>query len=164
TLQSRVLGLFRSETILAQTRAFLARQDLPVDVRVDVVPPGGSLNSKPLLPAEAASERLPGWQLALISTGPDPFKELAGRRLTLYLWLGFLVTSAVVLLAIIAARLLNQRLRLAGMKADLVAVVSHELKTPISSMGLLVDTLLEDDALDAKKAHDYLELIAGENA
>jgi signal transduction histidine kinase len=161
---SHVLGLFRTETILAQTRAFLSRKDLPADIQIDVVPPGGAVNSRTLIPAEPASERLPGWQLTLVSTGTDPFKELAGQRLTRYLWLGFLVTSAVVLLALIAARLISQRLRLAGMKADLVAVVSHELKTPISSMGLLVDTLLDDAALDQEKTREYLELIARENA
>ncbi|HLQ50822.1 MAG TPA: hypothetical protein VK129_04945, partial [Terriglobales bacterium] len=113
-LQSRVLALFRTETILAQTRTFLSLQDLPADIRIDVVPPGGSVNPRSLIPAEPVSERLPGWQLALVSTGPDPFKELAGRRFTLYLWMGFLVTSAVVLLALIVARLISQRLRLAG--------------------------------------------------
>ncbi len=163
-LQSRVLGLFHTETILLQTQAFLSRQDLPADIQIAVVPPGGSVNPRSLIPAEPVSERLPGWQLALVSTGPDPFKELAGRLLTLYLWMGFLVTSAVVLLALIAARLISQRLRLAGMKADLVAVVSHELKTPLSSMSLLVDTLLDDAVLDPQKTREYLELIARENA
>jgi signal transduction histidine kinase len=164
TSPGRVLGLFRTETILAETRAFLSRQDLPAAIQMDVVPPGGSVNSKTLIKTEPASDRLPGWQLVLVSTGTDPFKEMASQRLTHYLWLGFGVTSAVVLLALIAARLINQRLRLAGMKADLVAVVSHELKTPISSMGLLVDTLLDEAALDPDKTREYLELIARENA
>jgi len=48
----------------------------------------------------------------------------------------------------------------AQLKNDLVANVTHELKTPLSSMRLLVDTLLNSPSLDEKTARDYLQLIA----
>jgi signal transduction histidine kinase len=160
----RVRALFRTETILAQTRAFLSRQELPHDIRVDLLLPGQSTNSKTVVRAASAGGWLPGWQLALVTIGPDPFQELQDRQYALYLWVAFLVTSAVVLLAVIAVRLISRKLRLAGMKADLVAVVSHELKTPLSSMRLLVDTLLDDTAPDAQKTREYLELISSENS
>ena len=44
---------------------------------------------------------------------------------------------------IAARRRSAARWRLARLKSDLVATVSHELKTPLASMRLLVDTLLE---------------------
>jgi len=68
------------------------------------------------------------------------------------------------LLALIAGSLISRSLRLAGLKSDLMALVSHELKTPLSSMRLLVDTLLDDSVLDQQKTREYLELIATENA
>jgi signal transduction histidine kinase len=49
------------------------------------------------------------------------------------------------------------------MKTDLVATVSHELKTPLASMRVLVDALLEENKFEPTKTRDYLELIAGEN-
>jgi signal transduction histidine kinase len=55
-------------------------------------------------------------------------------------------------------------MRLARLKTDLVGAVSHELKTPLASMRLLVDSLLEDDKPDPIRTRDYLRLIAGENA
>jgi signal transduction histidine kinase len=58
---------------------------------------------------------------------------------------------------------LRRQLRLTSLKTDLVSAVSHELKTPLASMRLLVDSLLEDEPLDAQKTRDYLGLIAGEN-
>jgi signal transduction histidine kinase len=44
-----------------------------------------------------------------------------------------------------------------------VAAVSHELKTPLASMTLLVDSLLDDAAPDPHKTQEYLEMIAREN-
>lgn len=49
------------------------------------------------------------------------------------------------------------------MKNDFIATVSHELKTPLSSMRVLVDTLLEGNVRDEEQADEYLRLTAKEN-
>jgi signal transduction histidine kinase len=54
-------------------------------------------------------------------------------------------------------------LRLTRLKNDLLATVSHELKTPLASMRLLVDTLLETGIHDSQRVREYLQLIAKEN-
>jgi len=46
----------------------------------------------------------------------------------------------------------------------MVATVSHELKTPVSSIKLLVDTLLKDATLRPDRVREYLNLIARENS
>jgi signal transduction histidine kinase len=162
--KKRVVALFRTETILTQIHASLAKQKLPAEIRIEVLPPGDKRRLNPLVPAVQASELMPSWQLALVSTGPDPFKQLEDRQLSLYLWIGILITGAVAVFALIAGRLISRSLKLAGLKADLMAVVSHELKTPLTSMRLLVDTLLDDPVLEQKKTREYLDLIASENA
>ena len=58
---------------------------------------------------------------------------------------------------------LRNQMRHARLKNDLVATVSHELKTPLSSIRLLVDTLLDDQSLDLNKTREYLQLISKEN-
>ena len=58
-------------------------------------------------------------------------------------------------------RRINSRPR--TMKTNLVAPVSHELKTPLASIRVLVDALLRDAQFDTLKTREYLELIAGEN-
>ena len=164
SVRGRVIALLRTETVVAKTRIFLSRHKLPAALRVELSPPGEASKIEASVQIAPAGANLPGWELALSHSGPDPFTELAARQTALYLWIGFLVTAAVAVLALVAARLIGRSLRLAGMKADLVAVVSHELKTPLSSMRLLVDTLLDDAVLDAQKTREYLELIARENA
>jgi len=49
------------------------------------------------------------------------------------------------------------------LKNDLAATVSHELKTPLASMRVLVDTLLDSDKFDEQTAREYLQLIGREN-
>jgi signal transduction histidine kinase len=76
---------------------------------------------------------------------------------------GFLAIAVVAVSSLIAGQALRRQWQIARLKTDLVAAVSHELKTPISSVRLLVDTLLEDEKPDATKTREYLELIAREN-
>jgi signal transduction histidine kinase len=83
--------------------------------------------------------------------------------MTSYVWVGFLVIATLTVLAVVAAQALRKQMRLARLKTDLVAAVSHELKTPLSGMRLLVDALLEDQQFDPRKTREYLELIAREN-
>ena len=55
-------------------------------------------------------------------------------------------------------------MELAQLKNDLAATVSHELKTPLASIRLLVDNLLEDeDGFDRSQTQEYLQLISQEN-
>ena len=68
-----------------------------------------------------------------------------------------------MLAGFLVGQTLRQQARLARLKTDLVATVSHELKTPLASMRLLVETLLEDGFQDEKAAREYLQMIAGEN-
>lgn len=159
----RVIKLYRTDTVLSQLRAFLGGPAKLADVHVQMAPPGELITSPDLLQMEPAGPHLPGWQLAMERVGRDPFEDLAGKQMTLYIWIASLMTAAVVALALVALRGVARRLRLAGMRTDLVATVSHELKTPVASTRLLVDTLLEDLVFDPKKTREYLELIAREN-
>jgi signal transduction histidine kinase len=52
---------------------------------------------------------------------------------------------------------------LARLKNDLAATVSHELKTPLSSMRVLVETLLDSAEWDEQRTREYLRLISQEN-
>lgn len=88
---------------------------------------------------------------------------MARRRVASYVWIGLLAIAVVAISALVAGQLLRRQWQIASLKTDLVAAVSHELKTPIASVRVLVDTLLTDEHPDAAKTRDYLELIAHEN-
>ena len=67
------------------------------------------------------------------------------------------------LLSLLATRVLSRRVALARLKNDLAATVSHELKTPLASMRVLIDTLLDSDRLNQQTTREYLQLVAMEN-
>jgi signal transduction histidine kinase len=91
------------------------------------------------------------------------FDTAAEHRVAAYIWTGALVVGAVVVLALLALGLVRRQMALTRLRNDLVANVTHELKTPLASMRLLVDTLLDSESLHPPAVRDYLQLIAQEN-
>jgi signal transduction histidine kinase len=156
--RGRVIALYRSATVVAAIRGLASG----VNSTLSVTPPDGALPSAG--ESIAAGSRLPGWQLSLspVAGGP-PFDELVRRQRVSYIWFAILAIAVVALTALAAASAFRRHWQLARLKTDLVAAVSHELKTPLASMRLLVDSLLDDESPDARKTHEYLELIAREN-
>jgi signal transduction histidine kinase len=101
--------------------------------------------------------------LALHLEGPDPFAAAADRQITAYLWTGVLVIIVIAILAMLVASYIVHQVRLTGLKNDLIATVTHELKTPLASMRVLADTLLAGNVRNERQAREYVQLMAREN-
>ncbi len=105
----------------------------------------------------------PGWKAELYFQGGDIFQKAANRQIAVYVWTGILVIALILIAAVFAMRAIGRQIRLNEMKNDFIATVSHELKTPLASMRVLVDTLLEGRVRDEAQAQEYLRLTAKEN-
>ncbi|MFH0909497.1 MAG: ATP-binding protein [bacterium] len=133
--------------------------------------PGATVMPAPVQEAAArepfvtvpAGASLPGWELRVFLEGPNPFAAAAEKQVAVYFWTALLVIFVIVILAALMARYAVRQIRLTRLKNDLVATVSHELKTPLASTRVLVDTLLEGRRHDGQQTREYLELIAKEN-
>jgi len=156
----RVVALFTTTGLTANLNGVIRDPSLPKGVNVSVVAPGEYATTESPLVSAAFGPELPGWRLALSLDNGAVAKE----RAMPYLVIGTVVISAMVLLAILLARGFGQQMRLARLKNDLVATVSHELKTPLTAMRAIVETLLDTERLDEKTTRDYLALLAAENA
>jgi len=161
TPNHRVLALMRSEKFLAGMQAVPAPGNLPIDGTITLLPPG--MENTAAFVSLPAGPRLPGWRLALSLNDEKLFATTTATRTRIYLWTGILAVGAMGVLTLLAIRLLRRQAALAKLKNDLVATVSHELKTPLSSMRVLVDTLLDSDKLEEQTTREYLQLIAQEN-
>jgi signal transduction histidine kinase len=105
----------------------------------------------------------PGWKAELYFKGGDIFKKAAERQIAVYTWTGFLVIVLILIAGGFATRAVSRQIRLNEMKNDFIATVTHELKTPLASMRVLVDTLLEGNVVDEAQRTKYLHLAAKEN-
>jgi signal transduction histidine kinase len=155
----RVVALYRTSTMLAAMREFLDQQSPSRSVRFDMLPPGVAGAGESI----EAGALLPGWRISFALLDTKPLDEAARARRASYLWAGALVIGAMALMGLFVGNIFRRQMRLARLKTDLVAAVSHELKTPLASMRLLVDSLLEDAPLELGKTREYLRMIAGEN-
>ncbi len=105
----------------------------------------------------------PGWRLELYATEANIFEKAASRQIALYVWTGLLVIVLILVAGAVAGRAVTRQIRLNRMKNDFIATVSHELKTPLASIRVLIDTLLEGHIKDQTQAREYLQMTAKEN-
>jgi signal transduction histidine kinase len=103
------------------------------------------------------------WKLCFFFRDATVFDTAASRQTTIYLWTGLLATVLVFAAGALAIRAVNHQIKMNRLKNDFIATVTHELKTPLASMRLLVDTLLEGRYENTKTATEYLQLVANEN-
>jgi len=108
-------------------------------------------------------EDFPGWKIALSFKTGDVFEKAASQHITVYIWTGVLVIVLILIVAGVAAQAVRKQIKLNKLKNDFIATVSHELKTPLASIRLLVDTLLEGNYKDQQQVTEYFQLISKEN-
>jgi signal transduction histidine kinase len=123
-----------------------------------------SANWKRPFVATEIGDALPHWEVAAYLVNPAALTQAAR---TAELTLGLLV--AVLLLAIgvgswLIVSSLNSELKLARQKTDFVSNVSHELKTPLTSIRMFSELLAEGRVNDAAKQKSYLQIITAEAA
>jgi signal transduction histidine kinase len=107
---------------------------------------------------------MPGWDVSFVLRDTSAAAATARGRRYSYLSIALFAIGAIAAAVATIGGAVRRQARLASFKTDLVSAVSHELKTPLASMRLLVDALLDDEPLDLAKTRDYLQLMAVENA
>jgi signal transduction histidine kinase len=157
----KVVLLHETDALLKRLQAALPVQSLPSDLKLALLPPGQEPEKSFLL--SDAGSALPGWRLSLALKDQRLFDSAAEQRISSYLWIGAVVLTTVVVLAFLLLRTIRRQMTLTQLRTDLVANVTHELKTPLSSMRLLVETLLNAPELNTQTTREYLQLIAAEN-
>lgn len=104
-----------------------------------------------------------GWRLQVALTAAQELGVTVERRRTLELIMvaaSFLVVVCGVVIVVFAA---ERERRLAAIKSDFVANVSHELKTPLSLIRMFGELLATRRIADEKKQQQYLSIIVNES-
>ena len=125
---------------------------------------GFSANWKRPLVATEIGDALPHWEVAAYLVNPARLAQTAN---TARLTLGLLIAVLVLAIGVgswLIVRSLNSELKLARQKTDFVGNVSHELKTPLTSIRMFSELLADGRVADPAKQRSYLDIITAEAA
>jgi signal transduction histidine kinase len=116
-----------------------------------------------LVAAVPLSEALPAWQLALYQpAGPSP--QVAVNRQVMLFTVAFGLLLLVIATGLVATyRLVRRETETARLKAEFVANVSHDLKTPLSLIRVFSETLEMGRVSDEPARREYYRVIAHES-
>jgi signal transduction histidine kinase len=126
--------------------------------------PGFQANWKRPFVATEVGEMLPHWEVGVYLLDPV---RLTTAAQTLRWTLGLLIALLVATIAVggwLIVTDLKRQLALARQKTDFVSNVSHELKTPLTSIRMFSELLSEGRVADPEKQRSYLQIISAEAA
>ncbi len=126
--------------------------------------PAFQTNWKRPFVATEVGEALPHWEIAVYLLNPARLSQSAQ---TLKLTLGLLIAVLVLAIGVggwLIVADLKRQLTLARQKTDFVSNVSHELKTPLTSIRMFSELLADGRVLEREKQRSYLNIITAETA
>ena len=91
------------------------------------------------------------WRVTVRSVVPPPEQAAFALRRTLLLTGLSLVALLTVAAGVVLVRAVRRQAALSRMQSDFVAAVSHEFRTPLTSLRQFTDMLIEQPALDADR-------------
>jgi len=169
-VQGRVIssgsGLPLSATLIDSAyRIELAKSHITVPFRIERIQGPAAELDKPLPPGRLQTNFLYvglSKAYAYQATFGSPVRYILGRMV----WpmtAGLLLVGVTVLAFVVMYRSLLYERRLAQYKNDFVSNMTHELKTPISTIKVAVEALRRFDALDdPQRTREYLDISAVE--
>jgi signal transduction histidine kinase len=157
-LRSRVAGVLESTWTPTRILTLLDENGAPLAAPPDSA---GRDWRRPFV-AREIGEALPRWEAAAYLTRPDAIVSQA-RSSSAIIWILVMILfvsvaggGTMVLSSVYAG------MKTAQQKATFVTNVSHELKTPLTSISLFVDLLRRKGPLPPSKREQYLSLMASE--
>ncbi len=147
----------------------LKEQELEKDVFLTIVQQNGtplfgvlqspffSVVSQPLLPI------FPFWQIAIYIKNVQSLEDLSQYQSQLY-FLGLITIILVLSVGIyVVIMTFLREVQNARFKSDFISNVTHELKTPLTSIKMFVETLLMERAKTEDERKECLQIISAES-
>lgn len=129
-----------------------------LDVRLAVA---GGLRPSDYVTHASAGKNLPGWEIQVFRTA-DAEAEAARKRLHRFIAIGAGVVALIGLVGYFSIRRYLAISRTTELRHDFLSTVSHELKTPLTSIRLLVETLSAGQWANPERTKQYTEVMQRE--
>jgi len=102
---------------------------------------------------------LPPWRLELAYIGPKGFGEISIFS-SFYFWTILTLIIILVFGTALIARIVIREMEILKIKSDFVSSVSHEFKTPLTSMKALTERLEKGKVTEPSKMKQYISIIS----
>lgn len=162
-----------SEAVAARVvkATYFFNQCFAEGAKVRLVPPGTAppvgawSGSGPLLAETSLESPLAGWRVQLFQ-GASPAESAEALHYQIEVFTVIAVSAVLLNMTIagLAGYALNRQMRVQELKSSSLETVSHELKTPLASTRVLLDTLLARSGDLAESTVEYVRLISDENS
>jgi signal transduction histidine kinase len=120
-------------------------------------------NSPPVSYSRAFEESFPPWTVRIYQTAPDAAQKEFNLRRNIYVSLVMVVIVALLFGGVLAIRSTAKELKLARLKSEFVSTVSHEFRTPLTSIRYLADLLQRGRVGKEDRKQQYYETITQES-
>lgn len=156
----RRLALFNRERMRQElsdvARKHLYGQGLEVRLAVTGEPRPGDYVTH-----ASAGKALPDWEVQVVRTA-DSEREAARQRTQRFIAIGAAVLALIGLVGFFSVRRYLAISRTTELRHDFLSTVSHELKTPLTSIRLLVETLGAGQWANPERTKQYTEVMQRE--
>jgi len=105
----------------------------------------------------------PPWEIHVSMPSPSPAERTFRQRRLLYILIALVVTAALVGGGTMAIRGTAKELRLARLKSEFVSTVSHEFRTPLTSIRYLSELLERGRVKEESQKLKYYQTITRES-
>lgn len=103
--------------------------------------------------------KFPPWSIELYQNDPHFFEQFLSGRQSFYILALILIMIVLTFGAIMTARMVNRELELARLKSDFVSTVSHEFRSPLTSIRQLSEMLQSGRIISDERRNQYYDVI-----
>jgi len=117
-------------------------------------PPSGSITVRTNFEGS-----FPPWFMEFYQQDPHLFETFINSRQGIYFYMFFLIAGILIFGLIFTIRAVNHELELAKMKSDFVSTVSHEFKSPLTSIRQLAEMLKAGRVPSDERRQRYYDVL-----